>query len=943
MAERTLDGLLLERETELAAIGRAVGDALAGQGRALVVVGSPGAGKTTLVDAAGARAASAGLQVLTATGSELERDFGFGIVRQLFERRVRASRSPQSVLSGHARLASPLLGFAVEGEATAQRPDGDVFATLNALYWLTAGLAAEGPLALLVDDAHWADSASLRFLQYLARRLEGLPVLLMVACRPPAPDDPLLDGLLGVPRAELLAPQPLSIDAGLALLRSLLPDVDPELLDACQDAAGGNVFYLTELGRALHDQRSGTVPVADLSPEAVTRSVARRVAALPSAAGELARAASVLGPRAPLRRAAALADLEAGESARAADALRTAAILAPGRALDFIHPIVRAAVLAELEPGALATAHARAAALVAADGEEHERVAAHLLAAEPGADPWAREHLRAAAERALARGAPDAAARYLRGALAVRGAASAERRSLLVALGTAEAAAFEPHSGIACLGEALELSADPDERREVAVVLANLLTQVGRAPEGTEVLGRELYDSSADPGVVAAAEAHLVDLARFQVASRRGAQAFADRLRARFRDGDDTTAVLATVAAEMVMAGEPAGDVAAVAGRVIERTGADSPALAAGGYGLHVALRSLMAADELELATRVLDREIARAGRNGAALDFMLYSTYRADAAYRRGAVGESETDARSATALALERGWTSGVPGCVAPLVTALTERGELEEAAAAVASAGLDAPAADLPDLYTIHLLLHARGALRVARGQLEPGIEDLLECGRRQDAHGETNPALIPWRSSAALALRLAGDAQRARDLAREELDRARMFGAPRALGIALRVAAALKGPERGLAMGEAAVETLSRSAATLEHARALADLGERYRRGGNRQLARDVLGRALEFAHRCGAVVLERQIFDALRVAGARPRRPLLSGPESLTPSERRVAKMTASGMSNREVAQALFVTVRTVEFHLLNTYRKLDISSRRDLRRALSET
>lgn len=907
----------------------------------MLIVGSPGVGKTTLIEAGGVRAESAGMHVLAATGDELERDFGFGIVRQLFERRVRIGRSSRTALSGHARLASPLLGFPVAGESGLPRVEGDVFATLNALYWLTAGLAEEHPLALLVDDAHWADAASLRFLLYLARRLDGLPVLLVVGCRPPTPGDPLLDSLLGMPRAELLEPAALSPEGGHVLLQSLLPNMDRELLDACQHATGGNAFYLTELGRALRDARSRSASIAELSPGGVTRSVARRVAALPSAAGELARAAAVLGPRAPLRRAAALARLESGAAAAAADALREAAILAPGRALDFVHPIVRAAMLAKLEPGALASAHARAAALVAADGGPHERAAAHLLAAEPGADPWAREHLRAAADDALARGAPDAAARYLRGALEVQGTTSAERRSLLVALGLAEAAAFEPRSGMARLGEALELCTDPDERREVAIVLANLLTQSGRAPDGTDVLARELHDPDADPAVLAAAEAQLVNLARFQVSSRRQAQVFADRLRARLEAGDSTTPVLATVAAEMAMAGEPAHRVADLAATVVERTGVDRLAIARGDYALHIALRSLMAADELDLATRVLDREVARAQRDGAALDFMLYSAYRADAAYRRGAVDESEADARSATALALERGWTSGLPGCVAPLVGALIERDELDEAGAAIVRARLDAPAAELPDLYTIHLLLHARGTLRVASGELELGIEDLLECGRRQDAHGEANPALIPWRSSAALALRLAGDADRARRLALEELETARVFGAPRALGIALRVTATLEGPDRGLAIAHEAVETLSHSIAPLEHARALADIGERSRLSGDRQQARAVLGRALELAHRCGAVALEGRVLDALRIAGGRPRRPLLSGSQSLTPSERRVAKMTASGMSNREVAEALFVTVRTVEFHLQNAYRKLDITSRRDLSRALT--
>ena len=171
-----------------------------------------------------------------------------------------------------------------------------------------------------------------------------------------------------------------------------------------------------------------------------------------------------------------------------------------------------------------------------------------------------------------------------------------------------------------------------------------------------------------------------------------------------------------------------------------------------------------------------------------------------------------------------------------------------------------------------------------------------------------------------------------------LADEELARARAWGAPRAIGIALRA--------RGLVAGDLeslreAVAVLEDSRARLELARALVDLGAALRRGNRRSEARDVLRRGLELAHRLGAAPLEATAQAELQATGARPRRLVLSGVDSLTPSERRVAELAAGGMTNRDIAQSLFVTPKTVEVHLSSVYRKLGIASRAQLEPALA--
>jgi DNA-binding CsgD family transcriptional regulator len=195
----------------------------------------------------------------------------------------------------------------------------------------------------------------------------------------------------------------------------------------------------------------------------------------------------------------------------------------------------------------------------------------------------------------------------------------------------------------------------------------------------------------------------------------------------------------------------------------------------------------------------------------------------------------------------------------------------------------------------------------------------------------------PAVVAWRSEAALAHAALDEIDEAERLASEEVELARAFGAPRALGVALRAAGLVaRDPARGLGLLREAVAVLEPSPARLEHARALTDLGAALRRANRRAEAREPLRQGLDVAHRCGAIALADRARGELVATGARPRRQLLTGLESLTPSERRVAQLAAQGLTNREIAQGLFVTARTIETHLTRVYQKLDITSRDDL-------
>src|SRR5581483_8233193 len=271
--------------------------------------------------------------------------------------------------------------------------------------------------------------------------------------------------------------------------------------------------------------------------------------------------------------------------------------------------------------------------------------------------------------------------------------------------------------------------------------------------------------------------------------------------------------------------------------------------------------------------------------------------------------------------------------------LALILVERGSIDEAAGLIDSA----EASVAPDAFSRTPLLRARALVASARGDHRAALAHAHALGEALTAFGHTNPpASYPaWRSLAALEHHALGETPAALALAQEEVELARAWGAPRTLGRALRILGLIQGGDEGLAHIRAAVAVREPSPARLEHAYALANLGAALRRANQRAEARDHLRLALELAQRCGATLLAEQAHEELIATGARPRRVVQSGAASLTPSERRIADMAAEGLSNREIAQALFVTLRTVEMHLSNAFRKLDISSRTQLGAALA--
>jgi DNA-binding CsgD family transcriptional regulator len=345
----------------------------------------------------------------------------------------------------------------------------------------------------------------------------------------------------------------------------------------------------------------------------------------------------------------------------------------------------------------------------------------------------------------------------------------------------------------------------------------------------------------------------------------------------------------------------------------------------------------LLATDALDLAADCVVQalRIAHAQASIPAVAFL--TAYRGRIALRRGALPQAEADGRTAVELLDTHGVRFGRTFAGAPFVETLIETGDLETAEHVAQSAG---PAQLTPGLRN-NDLLHARSLLHLAQGRTGEGLAGLVEFGRRDEQCGGANPLASRWRSSAALALADLGQRTEAARVATDDLGRARRWGTASGIGVALRAAALVGDGSTTIELLTEAVHVLERSPARLEHARALIDLGAALRRANRRVDARGPLRDGLRIAQQCTAGVLVERARTELRAAGGRSTRSAGSGLARLTVSERRVAELAAEGLSNKEIAQALFVTGKTVETHLSRTYLKLNIARRAQLSRALS--
>ena len=931
------DDDLLEREHELEALDGLIERVRAGAPAVALVEGPAGIGKSRLLLAARRRAQAAGFQALMARGSDLERGLPFGVVRQLFEPVLADPDDRERWLAGSAAAAARVFDPAEVGN-----PFGDAgFSVLYGLAWLTANIAAGGPVLLAIDDLQWCDRASLRFVAYLVARLETIGVLVAATVRlgEPQVDSRLLGEISRDVAAVSMRPRELSRGAVGALVSQRLgAEAAPEFASACHRATGGNPLLLLEVLKTMRAEHVSpdadhSRVVRDVGARAVSRSVLLRLARLPGDAVTVARAVAVLGEGAGLPAAAALAQLDEPRVAKATRVLAAAEILRPESPLGFVHPLVRDAVYFELASAERELQHERAARALTELEAPPELVAAHLLLVPRRSDPWVASLLHEAGLGAVRRGDSEIAVTYLRRALEEPPSADL-RPALLTELGMAEALANDKLASAEHLAAALESIEALPQRAATAETLARVLLFTAPPSEAAAVARRaadELPDELADlRWRLEALELFTVRFGATVPDAAARLEAVRDGLGG---DGIGARMLAGVVAADWALSGGSMAECCALAEAALADgiMVADEPALMPGIAG---AVLDLAGRDEV---VGLWEASRAEAHRSGSMLALAGIYICQGGSWLTRGELGEA------AASLRLANGATDPLHSAAAEvsygamfMARVLIQSGDLTGARELMASHPPMPHGSDADGLAR-----HAEAELLIAERRWADALE-ATERYRDTLRDRVVNPAWAPWRSLRAEALAGLQRQDEATVLLEEEMEWARRWGAAGPIARVLRLLGTI-GRAPTLDLLHEAVEITEGSYAQLEQARALIALGSALRRGRKPSAAREPLRGGLELAARCGATTLADHARTELYAAGGRPKRDALTGPESLTPSERRVAELAAEGLGNREIAHVLFVTSRTVEFHLTSVYRKLGISARAALSEMLERS
>jgi DNA-binding CsgD family transcriptional regulator len=874
-----------------------------------MIEGPAGIGKSRLLTEARRIADGHGALTLTARGSQLEKEFGFGVVRQLFEALLTDPAARERLLAGAAASATSVFDLGGESER------GDhTFAALHGLYWLTANVAAARPVVIVVDDLQWCDTGSLRFLAYLVRRLDGLPVLLVATLRTGEQydDDALIAELQLDPAATPVRPGPLSAAGVADLVRERLgAGAEPRFVAACHRTTSGNPLLLRQLLRALEtngvrptDAHAGTVTA--IGSRAVSSMVLIRLRRMPAASTAVARAVAVLGDGAGLPTIAALAGVGEPDAAAAVAALARAEVVRHEYPVAFVHPLVRDAVYQDLPPGERQLHHERAARFLSGLSAAPEQVAAHLLQIPERADGWVVDVLRRAAETALHRGAPEGAATYLRRALA-EPPVPEQRPAVLLQLGQVETLNDGP-AAIAHLRAAYDDPVtDPATFAAVARMLIHTLIFAGPEGNAPEFARRAL----------ARLDAAFTD-------ERQGMQAL-ERIAGYMYSGDaesfppEEPVVTGAGLGARMLAACHAWELLAKGVRLAEATRLARFALAdgillRGDPGLFWVIAGVVLEDADQDAGPLWDDALTLGHTRGSLFTVLAAHLWRGWREWQRGDLPEACTSLVAANEQSLRWGGAPaiGISYGEAFLVRALVDRGELGEARAFV-DEHLHRPRVG----DGIRLFNQAQAKLLMAEGRHDRALALL---GTRHTG----NPMWFEERSLRAQALAGLGRAGEALELAVADLADMRRWGSPRDVGRALRIVGELRRDRTDLL---AAADLLAVGGARFEHALALYALGGL---DGDAAVLRD----ALRLAEECGAGTLRADAAAALTALGETvPAEPSVT----LTTGERRIVSLAVGGADDRDIAQALFLTPHTVNDTLAAIRRKLGVTTLAELR------
>ncbi|WP_181776771.1 helix-turn-helix transcriptional regulator [Amycolatopsis pittospori] len=912
---------LLGRDSELDTISGLFRAALHGRATSAVVVGEFGMGKSSLLTAAGELAKAAGFTVSIAAASRLETHLSGGVCRQLIEGLTHAPAE-----AGSPRPRTP--------HATESLPDRrprneqEQTEALDAFFHTVRHAAEQGPVFLGIDSIHLADPWSMRCLAYIRHRVENLPVMVV------------LTSLIGhlqtgeVALLEMSGCTPATIKLrglGARHVAEFLHLSPGRFAEECREITGGNPFLLGALRRRM---------VAGIDLDTAGSPMIGEVLRVRmheyTAAPKMLEAVAILGEDASFDLLAQLAGVDEITALEAIDTMVRVHLLSNSHQPALTYRFVRNSVLADMPLTTRAVNHSRAARLLHDAGAPPERIGAHLLEATAIRIPWAVNILRLAARYSVVEGDAELAVKFLLRALEER---LSERKRMAILLQLAHAEFHcDPELAPARVREAVD---HIDDRETAAFVATAMILSLCCGQDARLAINSAgQFAARLDAGGPDAVWPLLCMTYLAEAGSRLGPPPD-------FRDFERQWAPLNDPAAQQSRSGLLAldtvrsGKSSANAVRHFgEALSGEQPELFEQPYFFTLATAVL--ADEAALTDRlcqVLDTK--RLPWDFHVPKGALATLARGIALQAGGDLVRASVHYESLVRQFDERGALGKCPVavlCTARLIETSVDLGRFDVATAALDKIDFGATQA----LFTHNYLLYARGRLRAVTGELELGYEDLRGCGRRLEHHGMSFPGFAPWRAYAARTALALGRTDEAARLAAEDLEAAQRWGAPRILGGALTTAGLVRDDDEAERLLTKAVDVLGGSTAKLALAEALTELGAVRARHGQGQKAIDTLRQAAQSSRHCGARPLARRAAEALRDARASSV-TAKDNEHGLTKQEYRVAVMASQGLTNREIAEALHLTRRTVELHLSGAYRKLEITGRTELSSALSRS
>jgi DNA-binding CsgD family transcriptional regulator len=941
------DHPLVGRDGECALLADRADKARWGHAQCVVVRGPAGIGKSRLLSEILHRELANGFTVLHTRCEEGRTRFNYDVVRDLF--------GPLG-LTAENTADSPLLQGSASWAVSTLLPDsaGDEhpgrYAALYGLYWLAVNLMGTGPLALIVDDAHRCDEQSLSWLDFLLRRADDLPLLVLLAYRTDEVGEPemaVLSEIVARGSCVVVDPKPLTeAEVGEVVATALAELPGSKFARACTTVSGGNPLLLSRLLDEI--RRSGTQSDADgmsrikeVGPDLVSTLVLVRLAAQPGHVRTVAAAVAVLGDGAETELVAALAGVTPKQIADALDALRNSNIVAAST-VEFVHDCVRDAVLGDMPAGELERLRVRAARLLNDAGKPPAQVADQLLTLSTLDHAWMVDVLRDAAATAGRQGAPGTAVRYLRRVLEAEPDPASQSR-IRIDLGRA-LAQIDPYAALPIMREALAAITDHGEYIRVAL---DYVTTAFHAHSYSEAFGvladvqRKLATgrtgSASDRELRAQADSILLTIG---IGQKSTFGLVRERARTMPLPEGKTPAgrrILAATACIEAFCCGPRDDVLEWARTALRLGEFDSDA-----WTDRYALGALFLADEVEEVLVGFGRSIAAAKSDGELWSYSYSMAWHARMLHQIGEVRRAAADAQTAVEICEQALWGESTAAQVTAWAAVLVEQGQPEEA-----EAWLERLSRPRFEEATVEwpLFMHVRARARWLRGDRDTALDMLMRCGESLEEAGLVNPAVLPWRTDAACLLAESGRAAEAAELLERDREWAECWATPRVIGVNLLAQGVVAEGRKSVELLTDAVEVLGDSPARLEEARARYRLGKALLRIDDVRGARKELRGAVDLATLCGSMAIAETARELVVAAGGRvgqAAQATVAPVDLLTGSEHRVAMMASGEATNREIAEALFVTLRTVETHLTNVYRKLRVSSRADLAATLDE-